>query len=236
MVLTVNGRVGGMAAARTFRVVGVDRPPGDGGNSVLDEAGLVQRVGVDGHLHVELVRDTQAAVDGRGGGAPILVQFQTAGARAHLFLQRSRQTAVALAQETEVDRERLRRLQHALQVPGTCGAGGGVGAGGRAGAAAQQGRQAARQRRFHQLRANKMDMAVDAAGGGDQVFPGDDLGSGADHQPRIDARLNQRIAGFADADDAAVAHADVAFDDAPVVENDHIGDDQIQGRLGGCTR
>ena len=77
-----------------------------------------------------------------------------------------------------------------------------------------------------------MDVAVDAAGGDDQVFAGDDLGARADHQLRIDAGLDQRVAGLADADDAAGADADVALDDAPVVEDDGVGDDQVERRLG----
>ena len=50
----------------------------------------------------------------------------------------------------------------------------------------------------HELRTDEVDMAVDAAGRDDQVFAGDDLGAGTDDQPRIDARLDQRIAGLAD--------------------------------------
>ena len=42
---------------------------------------------------------------------------------------------------------------------------------------------------------------------------------GPDHQPRIDAGLDQRIAGLADGHDPAVPDADVALDDAPVVED-----------------
>ena len=170
MVLTVNGRVGlvldgstwgraghaddvgGMAAAGAFGVVGVDRPAGDGGDGVLDEAGLVQRVGVDGDLHVEAVGDAQAAVDGGGRRAPVFVQLQAAGAGADLLFQRPGQAAVAFAQKAEVDRERLGGLQHALHVPGARRAGGGVGARGRAGAAAEQRGQAGGDGRFDQLR------------------------------------------------------------------------------------
>src|SRR5262245_44767372 len=47
----------------------------------------------------------------------------------------------------------------------------------------------------------------------------------------MDARLNQWIAGFADADDAPAANADVALDDAPMIEDDRVGDDQVEGRL-----
>ena len=43
----------------------------------------------------------------------------------------------------------------------------------------------------------------------------------------IDAVHRVGVAGLADADDAAVAHADVGLDHAPVVEDQRAGDDQI---------
>src|SRR5262249_9862874 len=155
----------------------------------------------------------QAGVNRGRRRAPVFVQFQAAGAGADLLLQRAGQATVALAQKAEVDRERLRRLQHALDVPGAGGAGGGGGAGGRSGAAAEQWRQAGGQRRFDQLRADEVDVAVDAAGGEDQVLAGDDLGARADDQLRIDARLDEWVARLADTDDSAAADADIALDD-----------------------
>jgi hypothetical protein len=47
----------------------------DGGQRVLHAARLVQRVGVDRHLHVHRVGDVQTVVDGRRRGAPVLVQL-----------------------------------------------------------------------------------------------------------------------------------------------------------------
>ena len=41
----------------------------------------------------------------------------------------------------------------------------------------------------------------------------------ADHQRRVDAVHRVGVAGLADADDAAVADADVGLHDAPVVED-----------------
>jgi hypothetical protein len=74
MVLTVYGRVGlvedgrrstgrdlddigRMAAAGAFGVEGVDGAALEGADGVLDEAALVQRVGVEHHLHVVVVGD-----------------------------------------------------------------------------------------------------------------------------------------------------------------------------------
>src|SRR3546814_15744581 len=60
--------VGRAASARTLGVIGVDAAPGDGGEGVLHETGLVQRVRVQCHLHPRSVGDGETGVDrGRGG-------------------------------------------------------------------------------------------------------------------------------------------------------------------------
>ena len=48
----------------------------------------------------------------------------------------------------------------------------------------------------------------------------------------VDAGLHVRVAGLADADDAAVADADVGLDDAPVVDDQRVGDDGVDGAVG----
>ena len=101
---------------------------------------------------------------------------------------------------------------------------------GRAGAAAEHGGDAAAQRLLDLLRADEVDVAVDAAGGDDPALAGDGLGARADDD--VDARLDVRVAGLADAGDAAVADADVGLDDAPVVEDERVGDDGVDGARG----
>ncbi len=81
----------------------------------------------------------------------------------------------------------------------------------------------------HLLRADEVDVAVDAAGGDDHAFGGDDLGARADDD--VHARLHVGVAGLADGADALAADADVGLDDAPVVEDQRVGDDQVH-RLG----
>ena len=70
-----------------------------------------------------------------------------------------------------------------------------------------------------------MDVRIEAAGGEDLAFAGDHLGAWTDDDG--DARLDIGIAGLADPGDAAVLDADIGFDDAPVVEDQRIGDDGI---------
>ena len=77
-----------------------------------------------------------------------------------------------------------------------------------------------------------MDVGIDAACRQDLAFAGNDVGAGPDDDG--DARLDVRIAGLADAGDAAILDADIGFHDAPMVEDDRIGDHHI-GDLGGET-
>ena len=123
--------IGGVAAAGTFGMEGMDSAVLERGDGVLHKAGLIERVGVDRYLDIDGFCDGEAGIDGRRGGAPILVQFETAGAGGHLFHQRVRLRCVALAEKAQVHGQALGSLQHATDVPGTGGAGGGVCAVGR---------------------------------------------------------------------------------------------------------
>lgn len=78
----------GVAAARSFGVVGVDGAALEGGNGLLDEAGLVEGVGVDAALDVELIADSEAGVDGGRGRAPVFVDFETACSGGDLLAKR----------------------------------------------------------------------------------------------------------------------------------------------------
>src|SRR5258707_4105 len=151
---------------------------------------------MDHHLDVVVVRYRKAAVDRRRRRAPVLVQLEGTGAGFDLLFQRRRPGRVAFAGEAEVHRKRVRGLDHAADVPRTGRAGGGVGPGSRAGAAAQHGRDAGHQRFFDLLRADEVDVGVEAAGGEDFSFAGDHFGAGTDDDG--DARLDIRITGLAD--------------------------------------
>ena len=155
------------------------------------------------------------------------MQLETHGTSGNLLLKRLRQAGIAFAQETEVHREGIRRLQHAGDVPRSRRAGGGVGAGRRAGAAAEHGGDARHQRLFHLLRADEVDVGIDAASGEDLALAGDGFGARADGDG--DARLGVRVAGLADGVDATVANAHIGLDDAPMVDDEGVGDDGVDG-------
>src|SRR5918995_419616 len=93
-----------VAAAGAFGVVAVNRAPVDRRDGGRQIARLVQRVGMQGHLYVVIVSDGQRAVDGRGCRAPVLVHLESARARMELFDQGLGTAAVALGEQSDVDR------------------------------------------------------------------------------------------------------------------------------------
>jgi len=99
--------VGRVAAAGALGMEGVDGAALERRDRVLDEARFVERVGVDRDRHVVPVRHRQAIIDGGGGGAPILMQLQAAGAGLDLLDQRAGQRRVTLAEEAEIHRKRF---------------------------------------------------------------------------------------------------------------------------------
>ena len=224
--------VRGMAASGPLGVVGVDGAALHGRQGLLDETGLVEGVGVDGHLDVHGLGHGQAVVDGGGGGPPVLVELEADGAGGDLLLQGLGQAGVALAQQADIDRQGLRRLEHAVDIPGPRGAGGGVGAGGGAGAAANQGGDAGHEGVLHLLGTDEVDVTVDGAGGEDLALARHHLGAGTDQDG--DAGLDVRVAGLADGGDPPLLDADVGLDDTPIVQDQGVGDDQVH-HLGGGT-
>ena len=83
-----------------------------------------------------------------------------------------------------------------------------------------------------------MDMRVDAARCDDQAFACDDFRRCADDQVGIHTVHRAGVACFADADDFAVTNANIAFDDAPVIDDQGVGDDEIERAVaaGGHSR
>ena len=214
-----------MTAAGAFGMEGVNGAALEGFHGVLDKPGLVQRIGMDHDLDVVIVGHVEAIIDGRGRGAPILVQLERTGAGVDHLHQRSRARGVALAGNAEIDRKRVERLDHPPHVPRPGRAGRGKGAMRRAGAAAEHRGDAGHQRVLDLLRADEMDVAVEPAGGEDLALARDHVGAGTDHDGH--AGLDIRIAGLADGADVAFLDGDIGLHDPPVIDDQRIGDDGI---------
>ena len=218
-----------MAATGAFGMERMDGAALERLHGVLDETGLVERIRMQHHLDVVVVSHRQAGVDRRRRGAPVLVQFQRAGAGLDHLDQCCGARCVALAGNAEIDREGVERLDHPPHVPGAGCAGGREGAVRRTGASAQHRGDATHQRVLDLLRADEMDVAVETAGREYFSFARDDVGAGPDHDG--DAGLDVGIAGLADRRDHAFLDGDVGLDDAPVIDDQRVGDHGIGGAL-----
>ncbi|MDT4835700.1 hypothetical protein FQZ97_693740 [compost metagenome] len=222
--------VGRVTASGTLGMERAEAAALGGRDGVLHEARFIERVAVDGDLHVGFFGDVKAVADGARRGAPVLVQLQADHTGVHLLVQRGGQAGVALAQKAQVHRQAVGGLQHAFDVPGAGCAGGGEGAGGRAGAAAEHGGDAGAEGLVHLLRADEVDVAVDATGCDDVAFAADHFGARADDD--VHAGHGVGVAGLADGHDAAVLQADVGLDDAPVVDDHRVGHHRVHRTLG----
>src|SRR5256886_6102208 len=154
-----------MSAPGALGVKGVDGAALEGLDGILDEARLVERVGVDHHLHVVVVGDRKAAVDRRRRGTPVLVQLERTGAALDHLLQRRRARGITLAGEAEIDRQAIGGLDQAPDMPWPRRARGGEGAVRRPGAAAEHGGDACPPRLLPLLRAAIADGGAEAAAG-----------------------------------------------------------------------
>ena len=218
-----------MSAAGAFGVVGVDRAAVHGGDRVLDVSAFVERVGVDGHLHVETVGDTQRGADRSGGRTPVLVNFQAAGSGLDLLFERLVHRTVALAQQTDVHRKPLDCLQHTFDVPAAGSDGGAVAAVRGADSAAEQRRNAVAQTGVSLLRGDHVHVAVDAGRRQDQVLARYCVGRGAGHQIGMHAVHDIGISRLADTGDFPVLDTHVGLHDAQIgVDDRHVGDHEVE--------
>ena len=199
-----------MAAARALGVVHVDRAARDRRHRILVEAGFVQRVRVDLDGEVVLGGGAQAGVDGGRHGAVVLVDLDADDAAVEMLGDGRRIVGGAAAEEAEIERPRLRRLEHPPSIPRPAAVDGKEWPH----RAADHGGEAARQRVRALVRRHPVDVHVDPARRDDQAAGGVVGGVGAADEGRVHAVLGVGVAGLADAGDLAVLDADVGLHEA----------------------
>ena len=138
--------------------------------------------------------------------------------------------AVAFAHKAEIHRQGFSGFQHPVDVPRAGGAGGGIRAGRGARAAAEHGRDAGGERFVDLLRADEVDVRVDAARRDDHAFAGDHFGAAPTIMPDRRRPWMSGLPALPMPTMRPSLDADVGFDDAPVIDDQRIGDDQIERR------
>ena len=141
-----------------FGVVGVDRSSLERSDRVLYKPGFVERIGVDRDLDVEPVGDCQTLINRRRRRSPVFMELQAESAGSDLFFQSSWQRRVPLPEKAKIQRECLRRLIHASDVPRAGRAGRRVRPRRGPGATANQGRDAGIECLRNLIRRYEMDV------------------------------------------------------------------------------
>src|SRR5258708_3440478 len=122
--------VRGVAATGSFGVKGVNSSSLEGCDRILDKAAFVQCVSVDKNLHIHVIRDGEAAINGGGGRTPVFVKLEAACPGLDLLDETSCRARVALTEKTEIHGKSIGSLQHPLDMPRSWRAGRGSRPGG----------------------------------------------------------------------------------------------------------
>ena len=218
-----------VAAASTLGVEGVDYAVTDCSQGVVHKAALVQGVGVDCNLNVQLIRNGQCGVDGVSGCTPVLVDLQADCTSADLLTQRVRVRCVALAQEANVDREVTGCLDHAGDVGRTGGHRGCVGGLSRANAATDQGGGAVVQSNLCLLRGNVVNVGIHSTSGHNTTLACNNLGANANDN--VNVVLHVRVTGSTDLGNLAILDCNVSNVNAGVVNHGRAGDNNVRNLL-----
>ncbi len=164
--------------------------------------------------------------------AGVLVYLQAAGAGRDLLFERQVDRAVALAQQTYVDRKSVEGLQYPGEIPASRRNGRAVRSVGRTHAAAEYGRYAVAQTSVCLLRGYHVDMTVDAAGRKYQMFARYGVGRGAGYQIGVYAVHDVGVAGLAYAGYLAVFDTYIGLDHAQNrIDYRNVGNYQIERTL-----
>src|ERR1700747_872331 len=209
--------VRGMSATGSFRMKCMNGPALEGCDCIFDEAAFVERVGMNKNLHVHVICDRQAGINSGGCRTPVLMKLQAAGPRLDLFNETYCRARITLTEETEIHREGIGGLEHPQNVPGTWSTCGCVRPYRGSCASAHHRGQARIKSFFDLLRADVMNVSVNAAGRNNLALAGDHFSSGAEHAGCV--RLDIRVPGFPDRGYPTIFDSDIRLHDPPVIEN-----------------
>lgn len=162
-------------------------------------------------LNVVFVSHIEGADDSRRCCSPILVQLQSSCTSLDDLLECCRSRIVALTSERKVHWHPVRGREHLTHVERARRACRRIRASRRACTATDHGRRARRERLRDLLRADVVAVRVDGSCCDDQLLARDGLGGGADDEVRVHPIHDVRITRLPDADDDAVADADISL-------------------------
>ncbi len=159
------------------------------------------------------------------------MQFEATGSGANLLRQRLLCGGVALAQEAKVDGPVFASLKHSCEVPRSRRTSRGVRASSRPGATSDHCGDSIRYGLVDLLRGDKVDVGINATSSDQQIFAGDHLRARPYDQVLVYAFHGIGIACLADFDNPSILDADITLDDTLVVDDQGIGNHEVEGTM-----
>src|SRR5258708_5747683 len=193
-----------MPTTGSLGMIGMNGSSRNGCDGIFNKASLIDRICVNCHLHIIGISDLQARIDCSRRSPPVLVQLESTGPRAQLFSQWLNSRGITLAQEAEIERPVLNRLEHTREIPGPRCAGGRVSTGCRPCTAANHSSDTVGNSLIDLLRRNKVDMRVNTTSRNKHMLARNHLSSRAHDQLRINPLHRIRVASLADLHDSTV--------------------------------
>src|SRR6476659_10215287 len=73
---------------------------------------------MNGNLHIHVICDREAAIDGSGSCTPVFMKFQAACSGLDLLNETRRQACIAFAEEAKIHGKGIGSLEHPRNMPG----------------------------------------------------------------------------------------------------------------------
>src|SRR5580704_659236 len=153
------------------------------------------------------------------------MELKSACSCSDLFNETCGGARVALTEDPEIQWKGISRLKHPPNMPRARRTGCGIRTRRGSSASTHHRGHTGKQRFRDLLRADEMDVDIDAASSDDLSFACDRFRARSDDNSYI--RLNIGISCLADCLNMAIFNGDIRFYDSPVVENQRVGNDGI---------
>src|SRR5262245_10832826 len=157
------------------------------------------------------------------------MQLEPTRSSLDLFNETRREARIALGKKPEIHGKSISGLEHSLNMPRPWRAGRSVSTGCRSCSSTHHCSQARVKGFFDLLRADVMNMCVDAAGSNNLSFACDRFSSWPNNDVNI--RLHIWVTSFPDGRNTTIPDRDIGLHNSPVVKNHGVGDDCIHGSL-----
>ncbi|MNT23120.1 hypothetical protein D3C72_1585320 [compost metagenome] len=106
-----------VSTAGSFRVKSMDYTTIYRSNSIFQETGLIQCVGMDRNLYIVFISNFQCRINCCRSRSPIFMDFHAQCTSFNLFFDRFSGRYVTFSEKTNIDRKVFKSFKHTLDIP-----------------------------------------------------------------------------------------------------------------------